>query len=158
MEAGVAQEDHGVAPAIGVSMQELVRAAGGVVWRVGDGGEVEVLLVHRPKYDDWSFPKGKVDPGETDEQCAVREVEEETGLRCTLGHELAGTSYIDRKGRPKAVRYWEMTMSGGAFVPGDEVDEIRWLPVAKAERLLSYDRDRVLLASFATFARAGSTR
>ena len=141
-----------------VSMQELVRAAGGVVWRVGDDGVVQVLLVHRPKYDDWSFPKGKLDPGETDEQCAVREVEEETGLRCTLGHELAGTSYIDRKGRPKTVRYWEMTVAGGEFVPGDEVDEVRWLPVPKADRLLSYDRDRVLLASFAAFARAGSSR
>jgi 8-oxo-dGTP diphosphatase len=138
-------------------MQELVRAAGGVVWRLV-GGEVQVLLVHRPKYDDWSFPKGKLDPGETDEQCAVREVEEETGFRCTLGHELVGTSYIDRKGRPKAVRYWEMRISGGEFTPGDEVDEIRWLPVPKADRLLSYDRDRVLLASFAGFARAGSSR
>jgi 8-oxo-dGTP diphosphatase len=138
-------------------MQELVRAAGGVVWRLV-GEEVEVLLVHRPKYDDWTFPKGKLDPGETDEQCAVREVEEETGFRCTLGHELAGTSYIDRKGRPKAVRYWEMTVAGGAFTPGDEVDEIRWLRLAEADGLLSYDRDRVLLASFAAFARAGSSR
>ena len=141
-----------------VSMQELVRAAGGVVWRLGDDGRVEVLIVHRPKYNDWSFPKGKLDPGETDEQCAVREVEEETGLRCVLGHELTGTSYIDRKGRPKAVRYWEMTVAGGEFVPSDEVDTVRWLSPAEADRLLSYDRDRVLLASFVAFARAGSAR
>ena len=141
-----------------VSMQELIRAAGGVVWRLTDDAEVQVLLIHRPKYDDWSFPKGKLDPGETDEQAAVREVEEETGLRCTLGHELAGTSYIDRKGRPKVVRYWEMTVSGGEVVPSEEVDVARWLPVEKADALLTYDRDRALLASFAAFARAGSTR
>jgi 8-oxo-dGTP diphosphatase len=141
-------------------MAELVRAAGGVVWRLdgGGGGQVEVLVVHRPKYDDWSFPKGKLDPGETDEQAAVREVEEETGLRCTLGHELAGTSYIDRKGRPKVVRYWEMTVSGGELVPNDEVDRARWMRPAEADRVLSYDRDRALLASFVAFAQAGSSR
>lgn len=141
-----------------MSTSTLVRAAGGVVWRVGERTHLEVLIVHRPKYDDWSFPKGKLDPGEGDEQCAVREVEEETGLRCVLGHELAGTSYIDRKGRPKVVRYWEMTVSGGEFAPNDEVDVVQWLTVDEADRLLSYDRDRALLGSFVSFAQVGSTR
>jgi 8-oxo-dGTP diphosphatase len=130
----------------------FVAAAGGVVWRVGDDGIVDVLLVHRPKYDDWTFPKGKREPDETDEQCAVREVEEETGLRCVIGHELPGTSYIDRKGRPKRVRYWEMAVAGGTFDPNEEIDEIRWLPIEQAEPLLSYDRDVDLLRSFALFA------
>ena len=140
-----------------MSTSTLVRAAGGVVWRVGENTRLEVLIVHRPKYDDWSFPKGKLDPGEGDEQCAVREVEEETGLRCVLGHELAGTSYIDRKGRPKVVRYWEMTVSGGEFAPNDEVDVVQWLTVDEADHLLSYDRDRALLGSFVSFAQVGST-
>ena len=142
----------------GVTTVSLVRAAGGVVWRLNDDGAVEVLLVHRPKYDDWSFPKGKLDEGETLEQCAIREVEEETGLRCVLGHELVSTSYVDRKGRSKVVRYWEMTVADGDFAPTDEVDEIRWLSMADADALLSYGRDRGLLATFAAFAEEGSPR
>ena len=140
------------------AVPDVVRAAGGIVWRHDQGGAVEVLLVHRPKYDDWSFPKGKLDAGESDEECAVREVEEETGLRCALGEELLGTSYVDRRGRPKAVRYWEMTVVDGAFTPTDEVDVVRWLPPADAEPLLSYERDRELLASFVASAGAGSAR
>jgi 8-oxo-dGTP pyrophosphatase MutT (NUDIX family) len=131
----------------------VVRASGGVVWRMGDDGEVRVLLVHRPHYDDWTIPKGKVDPGETDEQCAVREVEEETGFRCVLGHELVGTEYIDRKGRPKRVRYWEMTIASGGFEPTTEVDDVRWLVLDEAKRLVSYPRDVEVLESFALFAR-----
>jgi 8-oxo-dGTP diphosphatase len=126
----------------------LVRAGGGVLWQNGPLGEAEVLVVHRPKYDDWTFPKGKQDAGETDEETALREVEEETGFRCTLGPELASTSYIDRKGRPKAVRYWVMTIESGSFVPSDEVDEIRWVTPAQARWLLSYDRDRDVLDAF----------
>ena len=125
----------------------VVRAAGGVVWRRAGGG-VEVLLVHRPKYDDWTFPKGKLDPGETDEECAVREVDEETGLRCRLGDELPSTAYKDRYGRAKRVRYWAMEVDGGMFVPGDEVDEVRWLTPDLATALLSYDRDIDVLDSF----------
>ncbi|CAN5634042.1 hypothetical protein BH24ACT4_BH24ACT4_16150 [soil metagenome] len=121
-----------------------VRAAGGLVLRTADD-EVEVAVVHRPRYDDWSLPKGKVDPGETDEACARREVEEETGFRCRLGRELPSTRYVDRKGRAKQVRYWEMEVEGGTFTPNDEVDEVRWLLPDQAADLLTYDHDRALV-------------
>jgi 8-oxo-dGTP diphosphatase len=104
-----------------------------------------LLLVHRPKYDDWTFPKGKAEPGESDEDCAVREVEEETGLRCELGAELPSTYYTDSCGRPKRVRWWLMEPVAGEFLPTDEVDEIRWLPPEEASSLLSYSRDYALL-------------
>jgi 8-oxo-dGTP diphosphatase len=125
-----------------------VHAAGGVVWRRG-GDEVEICVVHRPRYDDWSLPKGKVDPGETFEQAALREVEEETGLVCALGSKLPDVTYDDHKGRSKLVRYWTMAAEPGAgdsFTPNDEVDEVRWLPPAEANALLSYEPDRELLA------------
>jgi 8-oxo-dGTP diphosphatase len=110
---------------------------------------IEVLLVHRPKYDDWSLPKGKRDPAETDEQCAVREVEEETGLRCHLGNELLATAYPDARGRAKIVRYWSMSVvSERPFVPGDEIDDLRWVSVVDAAVLLSYDRDVEVMRSF----------
>jgi len=118
----------------------VIRAAGGLVVRDG-----KVLLVHRPKYDDWSFPKGKCDAGETDEDCALREVEEETGLRCELMEEIGETSYRDGKGRPKVVRYWRMRAVDGAFAPHAEVDEIRWETAENAGRLLSWPRDLALL-------------
>jgi 8-oxo-dGTP diphosphatase len=121
---------------------DVVRAAGGVVVRGG-----RVLLVHRPKYDDWTFPKGKCEPGESDEACAVREVWEETGLRCVLGVELPATHYTDSRGRAKRVRWWRMEAVEGAFVPSDEVDEIQWLKREEAAVLLSYRRDQVLLDS-----------
>jgi len=124
-----------------------VRAAGGVVWRSQRGGGVEVLLVHRPHYDDWSLPKGKADPGESDEDCALREVREETGLRCRLGPEIASASYTDRKGRPKVVRYWAMTALDGSFEPHDEIDEVRWLAIDEARDLLTYPRDGEILTS-----------
>jgi 8-oxo-dGTP pyrophosphatase MutT (NUDIX family) len=127
-----------------------VRAAGGIVWRAGQGGVPEVLVVHRPKYSDWSFPKGKREEGETDEETALREVEEETGLTCHLGPELPSTSYIDRKGRAKAVRYFVMTVIDGDFTPSDEVDEVRWLRLPAARALLTYDRDREVLDAFST--------
>ena len=117
---------------------------GGVVRRVGPSG-VEVLLVHRPRYDDWTFPKGKAQPGETDEETAVREVAEETGITARLGAELPTTQYRDSRGRPKVVRYWTMRPESGSFEPHDEVDEIKWLPIADAAEELSYDRDREVL-------------
>ena len=125
-------------------MADEVRAAGGVVTRDADGG-VEIALVHRPKYDDWSLPKGKLDPGEGFEEAALREVEEETGLRCRLGRELGETRYRDNKDRPKVVRYWAMEGGEGEFVPNDEVDELRWVSLDDAKRMLSYDFDRDLV-------------
>ena len=128
----------------------LVRAAGGIVWRTAASGEVEMLVVHRPKYDDWTFPKGKNEPGEDDETCARREVWEETGYHCALGPERTSTSYIDRKGRPKEVRYWVMTIEDGSFTPTEEVDEQRWVTATQAQWLLTYDRDRDVLEAFLT--------
>jgi 8-oxo-dGTP diphosphatase len=123
----------------------MLRAAGGVVCRDGDGGP-EVLLVHRPRYDDWSLPKGKRDPGETDEQCAVREVAEETGVVCHLGMELLPLRYTDRKGRDKVVRWWVMTPVGEcAFEPNDEVDDHRWVLAAEAATVATYADDVELI-------------
>jgi len=124
----------------------LVEAAGGIVWREKHG-EAQVLLVHRPRYDDWSLPKGKADPGETPEQTALREVEEETGLACTLAEPAGEVRYADHKGRPKIVRYWHMEPEPAAhpFAPNEEVDELRWCAPADAVKLLTYDHDRKLL-------------
>ena len=110
-------------------------------WRRTDDGTVEVLLVYRRRYGDWTFPKGKLEPGETDEHAALREVEEETSLRCEPGAELPSTSYRDQKLRQKTVRYWALNPIEGQAAPTHEVDEVRWVPLAEAERLLSYDRD-----------------
>ncbi len=133
-------------------LELTVDAAGGVVWRRGAHG-LEVLLIHRPGYDDWTFPKGKSEPGDADiEHTALREVLEETGYRCVSGHEIARTEYIDRKGRPKRVTYWEMRAVEGTFVPNDEVDGTRWLGLAAAGARLSFDRDRAVLDAFAAWA------
>jgi 8-oxo-dGTP diphosphatase len=104
-----------------------------------------VAVVHRDRYDDWSLPKGKLDPGETWEQAALREVHEEIGLRCTLGRELEPVHYTDHKGRPKTVRYWVMEIESGEFEPNDEVDEVRWLAPVDAAQLLTYGHDRALM-------------
>ena len=125
----------------------MIEAAGGVVWKATAKGVGKVLLVHRPRYDDWSFPKGKLDPGESHRQAALREVEEETGFRCRTGDELPEARYADRKGRPKRVRYWSMEPVEGEFVPNDEVDEVRWLSLDEAAELLSYPHDRTVLAA-----------
>ncbi len=120
-----------------------VLAAGGVVWRQASSRSgIEVLVVHRPRYDDWTLPKGKVDPGESLEECALREVSEETGLGCRLGPVLRDVTYVDHKGRTKLARYWAMTAVEGAFSPNDEVDQIRWLAPTQASRLLTYEHDR----------------
>jgi 8-oxo-dGTP pyrophosphatase MutT (NUDIX family) len=122
-----------------------VHAAGGVVWRRGEQGELQIALVHRPRYDDWSLPKGKLDPGEGFEEAALREVEEETGMRCELGRFLGETTYRDRKNREKLVRYWAMEAGDGDFSPDDEVDQLRWVALGDAPAMLSYDFDRELV-------------
>ena len=124
---------------------EPVMGAGGVIVRPGDHGRREVAVVHRPLRDDWSFPKGKLEPGEEFEECALREVTEETGLICQLGRFVGHTQYRDRKDRPKVVAYWIMELVGGTFRPNEEVDELRWVSLGEAEGILSYDRDRELL-------------
>ncbi len=107
-----------------------------------------MLLIHRPRQQDWTFPKGKLEVGETHEGCALREVEEETALRCLLGRELATTSHRDGKGRLKIVRYWMMAPGEGVAEPRNEVDEVRWLSLEDAAQLLTYPRDRELLIAF----------
>ncbi len=117
-----------------------LRAAGGLVRRHG-----RLLVVHRPKYDDWTFPKGKLEAGENWQQAALREVEEETGLRCTLGP-FAGSTRYPMRGGQKEVRWFLMDCDGEARAQ-NEVDEVRWVTAAEAEALLSYDYDRELLSS-----------
>ena len=105
-----------------------------------------ICIVHRPSYDDWSLPKGKLDAGESFEAAALREVEEETGLRCALGDELEAVRYTDRKGRPKVVRYWAMEVTADpGFEPNPEVDELRWVAPSEAAELLTYPHDRELV-------------
>ena len=125
-------------------MSETVRAAGGLVVRESANGD-EILVVHRPAYDDWTFPKGKLEPGEGEEEAAIREVEEETGLRCRLDRELAMTRYRDSRGRAKTVRYWLMTPEGGRLAASNEVDDACFVPLSEADGLLTYERDRELL-------------
>lgn len=107
----------------------------------------ELLVVYRAHYDDWTFPKGKCESGETDEACALREVEEETGLRCVLGRELPSTSYADASGRPKTVRYWRLEVVGGELRFDNEVADARWIGCVDAAALLSYERDLEILAA-----------
>ena len=122
-----------------------IRAAGGVVWRQGPDGLPEVAVIHRPLQDDWTLPKGKLNDGETPEQGALREVKEETGLRCEIVGPAGCTAYIDRQGRDKIVCYWLMRPIEGEFRPGEEVDALRWLTVQQAIQQLSYPVDRALL-------------
>jgi len=138
-------------------MELMVRAAGGVVVRREEGGRRLAAVVHRPRYDDWTLPKGKLLDGETEEQAAVREVEEEIGLRCALGRDLGSVSYRDSADRPKTVRYWVMEPLGGAFVPTDEVDELRWLPVEEVGAALSYPHDRALFETYLASAGEATT-
>lgn len=125
----------------------VVRAAGCVVWRTHPkkANKREVLVIHRPDRQDWSFPKGKVDPGETELEAALREVEEETGVTGQLGKELPAVSYLDARGRSKTVTYWAMEYGSGEFSPNEEVDEIRWISFKKAKQLLTYPHDVELL-------------
>jgi len=150
-----------------VSRAAIVHAAGGVVTRTAPDGSIEVLIVHRPRYDDWSLPKGKAEPGERAEDTALREVQEETGYRCVLGAEIPTVHYEDRRGRQKEVRFWHMTVISDespkrdeseafvpneepgfipneepGFVPNEEVDDLRWISPTAAATLLTYDADR----------------
>jgi 8-oxo-dGTP diphosphatase len=123
----------------------VIRAAGCVLWRPAPSGRgIEIALIHRPKYDDWSHPKGKLKPGETARECAVREVLEETGQACALGDRLPTVRYA-AKGRPKEVRYWSARALGGTFTPGREVDRLVWLPPAAARARLTRAQDRELV-------------
>jgi 8-oxo-(d)GTP phosphatase len=125
-----------------------ILAAGAVLWRYAERSDAtEVALVHRPRYDDWSLPKGKVDPGETEPVTAVREVEEETGYAAKLGRRLASVSYPVEQGTKK-VRYWTARALGGEFTPNGEVDQLIWLPAAHAMKRLQYPHDRKVLRRF----------
>jgi 8-oxo-dGTP pyrophosphatase MutT (NUDIX family) len=121
-----------------------IAAAGGVLVRPGDHGR-EVAVIHRPKYMDWSLPKGKLEEGEDWLEAALREVEEETGYRCEASVELPRISYFDRRGRRKLVRYWLMEPVNGGFEPHAEVDELRWVDREAADQLLTYPHDRELV-------------
>ncbi len=129
-----------------------VRAAGGVLVRralsaTTDHDAIEVVIVHRPHYDDWTFPKGKAEAGESDEQTALREVLEETGFVCNLGEELPSVTYRDHKQRPKIVRYWAMSARSGEFTANDEVDHLEWVSPAEAGERLTYDHDVDVLSA-----------
>lgn len=127
----------------------MIEAAGGAVWRSNSRGQHLVLLVHRPAYDDWSLPKGKLMMGEAALDAAQREVLEETGLSCDVGPELPSVRYTDRKGRPKRVRYWAMQRKGGRFVPNREVDRIEWLRLEDAGERLTYAHDVAVIEALA---------
>ena len=127
----------------------LIPAAGGALWRTGADGVLETALVHRPKYDDWSLPKGKLDAGEHPLTAAVREVGEETGLEVVVGRRSVQTRYTHRHHGPKRVDYWVMQVVGGTFAANDEVDDLRWLPVPAAVALVTHDHDRAVLEDLA---------
>jgi 8-oxo-dGTP diphosphatase len=122
-----------------------IAAAGGVVLRRDEEGRTRVAVIHRPKYMDWSLPKGKLEKGEAWRDAALREVQEETGYECQLGTELPHISYLDRKSRRKLVRYWMMEPIRGEFRAHDEVDELRWLTPQEADELLTYPHDKELV-------------
>jgi 8-oxo-dGTP diphosphatase len=137
--------------------REVVRAAGGVVYRLLDAGEMEIALIHRPAYDDWSLPKGKLKGDERLESAALREVEEETGFACLVALSLGSIEYNDRRGRDKVVWYWLMRPIGGKFAATQEVDKMKWLPFAAAIDELSYEHDRELLRRASMFHGFGSS-
>ena len=126
-----------------------VLAAGAVLWQPDPvSGDPRIAVVHRPRYDDWSLPKGKLDPGETEPVAAVREIFEETGQRAHLGRRLGTVGYPIPNGI-KIVHYWVARSHGGDFVPGDEVDQLVWLPTREASKRLTYRADRKMVTRFA---------
>jgi 8-oxo-dGTP diphosphatase len=135
---------------------DLMRAAGGVIYRETKRAKIEVALIHRPHREDWSLPKGKLDPGESFEECALREVFEETGFTCALERFIGVTEYTHRKGRPKIVAYWLMSVVDGKFTPNEEADEIRWCTVSEAIELATYDRDQELLEMLSDLIKSGN--
>jgi 8-oxo-dGTP pyrophosphatase MutT (NUDIX family) len=144
----VAQERSGAVD-VDDRPSDLILAAGGLVVRPSKPGQLEIAIVHRPVREDWSFPKGKVEPKETLTECALREVREETGLSCRIVSFVGTTEYRDRKDRPKVVAYWAMTPESGAFRSSEEVDRMQWVDLAEVPEMLTYERDRELLASMA---------
>jgi 8-oxo-dGTP pyrophosphatase MutT (NUDIX family) len=124
----------------------MIEAAGGVIWRTTRKSQLEIVVVHRPRQRDWSLPKGKVRRRESVLDCALREVREETGLRCTVGDELPEALYEDRHGRLKRVRYWAMQEVAGQFRRNREVDELRWVRFDRAAEALTYQRDAIVVA------------
>jgi 8-oxo-dGTP pyrophosphatase MutT (NUDIX family) len=124
----------------------MIEAAGGVIWRPTGTALVEVLVVHRRRQQDWSLPKGRLRRGESALACAIREVHEETGLRCAVVAELPELLYRDRSGRARRVRYWAMRELDGEFQPNKEVDEIRWLRTDIVDRLLTTERDLIVVS------------
>ncbi|MGW0736729.1 NUDIX hydrolase [Streptomyces sp. NPDC002851] len=129
----------------GPEAEATVWAAGCVLWRRSPSGDIELALVHRPKWEDWSLPKGKLKPGEEPRDAALREVLEETGMTCVLGPALPNTHYVDAQSRPKVVFYWVAEATGGAFLPSTEISRLVWLPPATALEWLTHERDRELI-------------
>jgi len=123
---------------------DLIRAAGGIVRRIAPGGHVEIACIYREARGDWTFPKGKLDPGENFEQAALREVLEETSMHCTVERFVGTTSYTHRKGKPKIVAYYLMSVDAGQFAANEEVDELVWLALELVRDRLTWDRDREL--------------
>ena len=123
---------------------DLIRAAGGIITRAVSGGRVEVACIFRESRGDWTFPKGKLDAGETFEEGALREVREETGMTCRVVRFAGTTNYTHRKGKPKIVAYFLMAVQEGEFLPNEEVDELVWLPLESVHAHLTWDRDREL--------------
>ncbi|NNN02547.1 MAG: NUDIX hydrolase [Acidimicrobiaceae bacterium] len=123
---------------------DLIRAAGGVIVRRTDPGRVEVACIYREARQDWTFPKGKLDAGESFERAALREVWEETGMRCDIVRFVGTTNYTHRKGKPKIVAYYLMHVADGEFAPNEEVDELVWLEFGDVRQHLTWDRDREL--------------